>query len=1640
MLKTLSFAALCAAITPSQSLADAISVSPVLNANGLETSFDLTLDVSETRYLAVAYGGTDAGDDCAAWSVTNILGEVGTSTTSYSCAAPEGWGKSVRAMRFFLLEKETRPYDSRVEWIESTGAEWINTGYIGKYTDIYDIHFAWYSGTFPMASFSDASASKNKRYSVLDMGNGFGCAVNSQYSNSSACDTLTYSRRPAVAGEEVYARTTIAQGIQTVAVSTKSFDDAGITATIKATAAVANTTAPLYLFSRNNNDTSTDITHGGTTDSPCAMRLWSCYATHNGTAVLDFIPCVKDGEAMLYEKVNNRLHRNVSGAGAFTAGPVVEEILAGATAAASVAIAPSRPVALVEIVSATSSAVQFSATLALSGSAVSATFAYGDSPDALGDAAEVSADWAQGGEVSFSATGLSAGGRKYGVLALSQGGVVVRTYGFWFVAAGAEGRAVAVGAENDGGVIEAVLSRSAGETNYVFVAYGATQGGDTPESWENCDKVCVAGPETTSVEATVPGWGTTAVAARFFLKEYVAHPYDSEVEYIASSGTQWINTGYLSRTNDIYSLSFRSEQRTKHFIVGAYGSAGMDPVSNDKTQGTRVTVMQVTPNTTGYIQQFGRGYNGYYSSGVATLPMRLGVDHELVTEFLYGSQVLKIGYEGGALVYAGGWTYNLDFNCDSPVYVFARNCGNTTTDIAATVGSSKVDNIAAAARVYSLSITHNGELARDFVPVKKDGVGGLYDRVLKRCHWNVSGTGSFACGPEVEGTAGEPGETAAMSSVLLMREVSGSAVLKGAYATTADFSATLGSAGIAATANVVLEYGTTAEYGSSATVDAAMEPGATKSFSIGGLSANTAYFWRVTANNEEIASGTFTTQGAYRTVALREVVESADGETLCCKLDFGAAVQNETCRLVLAYGASEGDVALDSWENCVVVGSVAPGETSLEYRLPAGLVEGAFKYRFYLVADGDTPPGVQQVEYIESTGSEWIDTGWIGSFDDVYDISFRNLKAPSQWFMLGAYAPTINNRYTVVQSGGSNTFTFYFNDHGNSKGVVAQQNVDYRVVASIAYGAQSVRVSADGGDFETVGELSVEETPANTTAPLYLFCRNCANTSVDNVAMARLYSCTITHNGTVVRDFVPCVKGSEAGVYDRASGRFHGNISGSGAFVAGDAVGSAPAVYSYTVPTNGVGATADHASKADVTPAVSAVGHSVSATASVAALGLGDTYPRFEWWAEGGSVTNTIAFAAIPEGDTAETHEYSTTFDAGEAWNQTVYCRFAVSNVYTSAAGGTCVWQDFSGVRSVSVVDDCTYTWQAVDGDWNGDWTNAAHWASDRPGNCMGVPSATSSVFFPTGSISRVTMPDGLVEVYKLDISAPGLSVEFFNASNAATLQPAGLAIATNVKGAALNQNIAFDGVSVVKSNPSTMFYVCNASTFALRGGATINSTNLDMVNESNTGYNGRLDVGEGSLWPASGEIATFRIGDEGVVRIEGTFNVKKFMIGQYSNYGGGTLEIGGANPAVNVSTLFRCQNSTGYTKPSYITFDIPAEGWETAPLKGGASAGLLGGTATESANVSAKLVIAVPEDAPYIAARRGRPQPVKVPLISWPTGITVDRCELAPGNPKRVRFAWTYGGTDSEEDDGNPPTGLVAYVTGSAGTMVIVK
>ena len=61
-----------------------------------------------------------------------------------------------------------------------------------------------------------------------------------------------------------------------------------------------------------------------------------------------------------------------------------------------------------------------------------------------------------------------------------------------------------------------------------------------------------------------------------------------------------------------------------------------------------------------------------------------------------------------------------------------------------------------------------------------------------------------------------------------------------------------------------------------------------------------------------------------------------------------------------------------------------------------------------------------------------------------------------------------------------------------------------------------------------------------------------------------------------------------------------------------------------------------------------------------------------------------------------------------------------------TTAGGNAITTR-TAVASCKTLDKATYTWQAVDGDWNGDWNDPAHWAANKNGDCLGYPQTSDA-------------------------------------------------------------------------------------------------------------------------------------------------------------------------------------------------------------------------------------------------------------------------------------------------------------------------
>lgn len=200
----------------------------------------------------------------------------------------------------------------------------------------------------------------------------------------------------------------------------------------------------------------------------------------------------------------------------------------------------------------------------------------------------------------------------------------------------------------------------------------------------------------------------------------------TQVEYIQSSGTQYIDTGYKPNQNTRAVCKGCLEVvDTTCWLFGARYSASQDTFGFC----TYKSKYYAYYNTTG--KAFGTNLN---TSGI------LEIDCNKETATLTANGIT-------ATVTAAGVT----FACDYPLVLFACNTRGTIS--------------AGAGVIYSCQIYDNGTPVRDFVPcISADGTAGMYDTVDGKFYPN-SGSGTFLTGPEVSYTPSAPSRFSAVSGV-----------------------------------------------------------------------------------------------------------------------------------------------------------------------------------------------------------------------------------------------------------------------------------------------------------------------------------------------------------------------------------------------------------------------------------------------------------------------------------------------------------------------------------------------------------------------------------------------------------------------------------------------------------------------------------------------------------------------------------------------------------------------------------------------------------------------------------------------------------------------------------------------------------
>lgn len=183
-----------------------------------------------------------------------------------------------------------------------------------------------------------------------------------------------------------------------------------------------------------------------------------------------------------------------------------------------------------------------------------------------------------------------------------------------------------------------------------------------------------------------------------------------------------------------------------------------------------------------------------------------------------------------------------------------------------------------------------------------------------------------------------------------------------------------------------------------------------------------------------------------------------------------------------------------------------------------------------------------ELEYIESTGTQYIDTGFVPNQDTRVLCKAVFSVGTTTRFLFGArqsqtsrqfmFAGSSNGYYLSGYGSASASFDTAFN---SSCPIVVDKNKSITTITLL-----------DG----TSGQ--VEGATTSFTAPNNMVLFGCNTAGTVAKGSARIYFCKIYDNGTLVRDFVPCRKKSSGtvGLYDLVSQRFFGN-AGTDSFIAG---------------------------------------------------------------------------------------------------------------------------------------------------------------------------------------------------------------------------------------------------------------------------------------------------------------------------------------------------------------------------------------------------------------------------------------------------------------------------------------------------------
>lgn len=182
------------------------------------------------------------------------------------------------------------------------------------------------------------------------------------------------------------------------------------------------------------------------------------------------------------------------------------------------------------------------------------------------------------------------------------------------------------------------------------------------------------------------------------------------------------------------------------------------------------------------------------------------------------------------------------------------------------------------------------------------------------------------------------------------------------------------------------------------------------------------------------------------------------------------------------------------------------------------------------------PSEYQQVEYIQSSGNQYIDTNVLGKSGLTYELKFILSNLSSDVIPMGCREENSYRAYLLDKEVDNDVFLGFGTNYiktNISGSIFSNVNI---VKTILKDGEQKIYIN---NELEYENNLSQSFSINNS---IYLFASN-NGTVITNKLVGKVYYAKIYDNDTLIRDFIPCYRNSdnEVGMYDLVNDVFYTN-------------------------------------------------------------------------------------------------------------------------------------------------------------------------------------------------------------------------------------------------------------------------------------------------------------------------------------------------------------------------------------------------------------------------------------------------------------------------------------------------------------------